>query len=66
MIEFALGIIVGVLFMALVDDKIKIRKGKPPEKAREPTEQEVRNAERAAREYMNFMTYDGTPQDEIQ
>lgn len=65
MIEFALGIIVGVLFMALVDDKIKIRKAKLSEKAREPTEQEIRNAERAAREYMNFMTYDGSEQDEI-
>ena len=62
MIEFALGVIVGLLIMALVDDKIHI--GKPKEKEK-PTEQEVRKAEQCAREYMNFMTYDGTEQDDI-
>lgn len=65
MIEFALGVIVGVLFMALIDDKIKFCKEKPQEKAREPTEQEVRKAERTAREYMNFMTYDGSEQEDV-
>lgn len=65
MIEFALGIIVGMLFVVIVDGKIKIRKAEPTEETREPTEQEIRKAERAVREYMNFMTYDGTTQDDI-
>lgn len=66
MIDFAIGVILGVLIMALVDDKIKFHKGKSPEKAQEATEQEIRKAERVAREYMNFMTYDGTEQEDSQ
>lgn len=65
MIEFVLGFIVGVLLMALVDDMIKNRKEKLHEKVREPTEQEIRNAERVAREYMNFMYYDGSEQEDV-
>ncbi len=63
MIEFALGVIVGLLIMALTDGKIRIKK---PKNEVQPTEQEIRNAERAAREYMNFIVYDGTEQDEVQ
>lgn len=62
MIEFALGVIVGLLVMGLIDEKIRIGKKPVPQ---EPTEQEVRKAERAAREYMNFMNYSGDPQDDI-
>ncbi len=60
MIEFALGIITCLLLVSYKDGKIHIGK---KEKTEQPTEKEVRDAERAAREYMNFMAYDGTEQE---
>ena len=53
--EYALCVVVGFLLGALL--------GGNPRKAKEPitkpTEEEVRRAQRAMREYQNFMTYDG-------
>ena len=62
MIEFALGLIVGLLVMALIDEKIYIGK---PRKQKDMSVDDKRAAEKAAREYANFMTYDGTAQDEF-
>lgn len=63
MIEFALGIITCLLLVSYKDGVIHIGKKK---KTEQPSEKEVRDAERIAREYTNFMTYDGTEQDGVQ
>ena len=62
MIEFALGVIVGLLIMALIDERIKIGK---PKKGEAMSADAKRTAERAAREYMNFLQYDGTEQEDV-
>lgn len=52
--EYALCVVVGLLLGALFGNP---RKAKEP--IAKPTEEEVRRAQRAMREYQNFMTYDG-------
>lgn len=51
--EYALCVVVGYLLAHLT-----ARKKKAP-KAAEPTTEEKKKAEKAWREYRNFMTYDG-------
>lgn len=67
MTECLLGVAIGCLLCLMVKDRLQIPSfgKKPQKKAREPTEDEIRQAKRAAREYLNFMTYDGTPQEDI-
>lgn len=67
MVEVLIGIVVGYV-LALMP-KIPVlftrRQKVVEEKARNPTETEVRKAQRALREYTNFLTYNGDEQEDI-
>lgn len=67
MTECLLCVVCGVLLCLLIKGELKVPtfKRKPAEKAREPTEAEMRQFKRAVKEYSNFMTYDGSTQDDI-
>lgn len=53
--EYALCVVVGLLLGSILGNNP--RKSKGP--ISQPTEEEVRRAQKAQREYQNFMTYDG-------
>ena len=52
--EYALCVVVGFLLCVLFGNAPKRQKWKS-----KPTQEEVRRAEKAMREYKNFMSYDG-------
>lgn len=61
-LSMALSLALGFALGCICD-----RKGEktPCEENKDILEMEKRNAERARREYQNFLTYDGTTQDDI-
>ena len=58
--EFAIGFMLGFLLAYVVPTVELKRRGA---KKDEPTEEQRRNAEKALREYKNFMTYNGFTSD---
>jgi hypothetical protein len=63
-----LAVIAGYLLAYLprvVAFAVKNNKPKASAKREETTEAELRKAQRTIKEYMNFMTYDGSAQDDI-
>ena len=67
MVEVVIGVIVGYVLAYLPKAaSLFTDRGKAVEKkAREPTEEEKRRAQKAMREYGNFLAYDGTEQEDV-
>ena len=65
MIEVIIGVFVGYVLGVLptVFDLVTKRDKKISPKARQPTEDEQRKYDKMMKEYVNFMTYDGSAQE---
>ena len=65
MIELLVGVFVGYFFGVVPRfvESFSGRKKNVSPKARQPTEQERREYEKMMREYVNFMSYDGSEQE---
>ena len=62
--EWLLGVVVGFVLGRLGSGGLPWPKPAPKGDETPPTEAQLRQARREWREYANFMSYDGTPQQE--